>query len=394
MRLIYGDATPLSKELVPLAQALGRTLAEDMRSYTAHPSATVSAMDGYAARQSDLPYGGIELACVGQSAAGQAFTRQPLQDGQTVRVFTGAPIPLGADCVIPQENVRRQGDTVTIQTVPRSGDFIRPLGQDFDLNQVCLRQGERLTPRRLALAAAMNIVWLPVYRRPRVALLATGDELVMPGVPLDRDHVLNASGIGLEAFVKSLGAHPLLLESARDNVDDLTQRLQDLAPCDILVITGGVSVGERDLVKEVLSTLGMTLEFWKVAMRPGKPFLFGRWRDRVVFGFPGNPVSTLVCAALFLGPFIRRLQGETFDICPENAILGAAVAKNDNRQTYLRARLRQEKNRLIATPFEIQDSAMLYPLSLADCLILRPPEAPALEPDAVVPILRLSSLGL
>ena len=387
-------ARPLTPEMIPLSRGLNRVLAEDLRANTAHPPAAVSAMDGYAIRRIDLRGRQTEFECVGQSVAGGPRFAEEVREGQTVRVFTGARIPDGADWVVPQEDVCRQEDRIAITVTSQAGNFIRPLGFDFQENQLCLRQGDLLTPRRLTLAAAMNIVWLPVYRQPRVAILATGDEIVMPGSPLSADLRINSSGIGLEAFVIGLGALPWLLGTVGDTVADLKRRLRGIDLYDILLITGGVSVGERDVVQEVLSMLGITIEFWKVAIRPGKPFLFGRRKGLSVFGFPGNPVSTLVCASLFLGPLLRRLQGDRLAMTPESALLGVDLSENDSRQAYLRARLTEEQGRLIATPFPLQDSAMVYALSQADCFILRPAAAPPLKAHSEVPILRLSRLGL
>jgi molybdopterin molybdotransferase len=384
---------PLGAEQVALTDALGRVLAEDVAARRTQPPWDVSAMDGYAVRAADVARVPARLSVVGAVPAGQAYAGT-VGRGEAVRIFTGAPMPRGADTVVIQEDTERQGDMVEIREAAPMGHYVRPAGLDFREGEVCLRRGERLNPRDVGLAAAMNRPWLLVHRRPRVAILPTGDEVVMPGDPVGPNQIVSSNGLALAAFVTEAGGIPVQLAIAPDNADAL-QCLADAAVgADFLVTTGGASVGDHDLVREALGASGLALDFWTIAMRPGKPLMVGRYRETPMMGLPGNPVSSLVCAFLFLKPAIERLMGLAAAAAPPlRARLAVPLAANDRRQDYLRSRLlRRADGTLEAHPFERQDSSMMSLLVQSDCLVVRPPHAPPAKAGDEVEILLLASV--
>ncbi len=383
---VLDGLSPLSAEIVPLPQALGRVLAQDQSARVSHPPCDVSSMDGYALAMPDgkntaFP---LTLPIIGESAAGHPFAGR-LQAGQAVRIFTGARIPDGADRVVIQEDVLRQDGQVTMAHSCPAKANIRPVGHDFTAGEVLLRAGTRMGPRQIALAAAMNIPWLPVRRRPRVAILSTGDEIVLPGEAVNLGQIPSSNGLALEALIQRAGGEPVQLGIARDSRESLTTMISAAYGCDLLVTSGGASVGDYDLVQDVLAAHGLKLDFWKIAMRPGKPLMSGTLRGVPVLGVSGNPVAAVVCGYLFLVPMINRLLGLPESPRSVRAILGTDVAGNDVREDYLRGTLSYDDNgQLVATPFDRQDSAMAAGLAAADCLIIRPPHAlPASAGDAV-----------
>ncbi len=380
----------VSTEHVPLPAALGRVLAEDVSARLTHPPTAVSAMDGYAVRAADVAAVPATLKQIGESQAGAGYSG-PVKAGETVRIFTGAPLPDGADTIIIQEVTDADGDTVTIKETAPEGDFVRAAGQDFSKGEVLLAQGRVLTARDLGLAAAMNVPWLTVRRRPRIAYTATGDEVVMPGDPLGPDQIISSNSVALGAYIKVLGGEPVNLGIARDNEESLRQVFEGAKGCDLLVTMGGASVGDYDFVRQALDGEGVELGFYKVAMRPGKPLIFGRLGAIPVLGLPGNPVSAGVTSLIFLGAAIRKMTGiEPVDETPPTALLGRDLDANDFRQDYLRAALsRDDDGNLVATPFERQDSAMMARLARADCLVVRPPEAPPAKAGERVEIIPL-----
>ena len=384
-RVIVG-ITPLPAEQVGVAEALGRVLAEDVASRVTQPPADVSSMDGYAVRSDDLAGAPATLERIGESAAGKAFDGR-VGPGQAVRIFTGAPVPAGADAVVIQENTVSAGDLVTVKEGVAAGAHIRPKGLDFSQGQVLLRPGRALTARDVGMAAAMNVPWLKVRRRPRIAILATGNEVVMPGEPLGPDQILSSNSLALAAAVTAFGGEPLNLGIAGDDADSLVELIAAARGADMLVTIGGASVGDYDLVGKVLANEGLELDFYRIAMRPGKPLIFGHLGDTPVLGLPGNPVSVGVTSVLFLGPAMRVMLGMAADEgAPPTVILGRDLDANDRRQDYLRARLSHDHNgALVATPYEIQDSSMLALFAEADCLVIRPPMAPPIEAGARVP---------
>jgi molybdopterin molybdotransferase len=335
-------------------------------------------MDGYALRAAD-GRAGAELRVIGVSAAGHGFGGS-VGGGECVRIFTGAPVPQGADAVLIQEDATAlSGDRIRVGEAVTAGRNVRPTGLDFRQGDVLLETGRAMGMREVALAAALGHGSVPVRRRPRVAILATGDELVSPGETPGPNQIVASNAVGIAAFVRSAGGEPLDLGIAADTrpaLADALARARDLSP-DVLVTLGGASVGDHDLVREALKTAGMELDFWKIAMRPGKPLMFGRLGDSRVLGLPGNPVSSLVCAVLFLGPLLSALLGEPVLDRTEAAVLGAAMEENDQRQDYVRATLMEGGDGLpVATPFPRQDSSMLTTLAKSGCLIIRLPHAP------------------
>ncbi|MFQ5785287.1 MAG: gephyrin-like molybdotransferase Glp [Alphaproteobacteria bacterium] len=381
--------TPLPPEQVSLAEASGRVLAEDVVARVTQPPVAVSAMDGYAVRAADVAQTPATLRCLGEAPAGGAYEGR-IGVGEAVRIFTGGPLPEGADAVVIQENTQTDGDRVTVLESVGEGRYVRPAGLDFSTGAVGLRAGRRLDARAVGLAAAMNVPWLAVRRQPRVALLATGDEIVRPGDPLGSHQIVSSNTLALAALVRRAGGEPLDLGVARDNAESLRRMAAGAAGADILVTTGGASVGEHDLVRRVLGEEGLDIDFWRVAMRPGKPLMFGRIRGVPLLGLPGNPVSSLVCGMLFLRPAIDVMLGvETRESEGETARLGCDLGANDERQDYLRARLeRAGDGDLVATPFPKQDSSMLSTLVHADCLVVRPPHAPPAKAGDRVEIAR------
>jgi molybdopterin molybdotransferase len=386
---------PLPAETVGLDAALGRVLAEDVIARVTQPPKDVSAMDGYALRAADVASVPARLKVVGHVPAGSAH-EGVVQAGQAVRIFTGAPLPEGADTIVMQEDTETDGDDVIVKQSARQGRYVRPAGLDFRAGEVGVAAGRLLSARDVGLAAAMNQPWLRVHRRPRVALLATGDEVVMPGDPLGPNQIVSSNGISLTAFVTACGGQAVHLGIAPDDVTGLKALVEGARGADLLVTTGGVSVGEHDLIRDALGETGLELDFWKIAMRPGKPLLFGRIGETPVLGLPGNPVSALVCATLYLRPAIEVMLGRRDEARPpETAVLGSDLEANDHRQDYLRARLEiDSQGRRVAKPFPRQDSSMLATLAQADCLIVRAPGAAPAKAGESVEILPLSGGAL
>ncbi len=391
---ILARLQPLPAEIVPLAEAWARVTAAPVLARLTQPPADVSAMDGYALRASDGGAGAV-LTVIGSAPAGHPFYGD-VGPGQAVRIFTGSVVPTGADAILLQEDASREGETVRVNEAVRAGRHIRRAGQDFTAGDTVVLSGRRLTARDIGLAAAANHPWLAVHRRPRIALLATGDEIAMPGEPLPPGGIVSSNSHALAALVRSAGGDPIVLPVARDDRAAIAAVADAAAGADMLVTTGGASVGEHDLVAEGLGSRGLEVDFWKIAMRPGKPLMFGHLGQTPVIGLPGNPVSAMVCAVLFLLPALARLCGLPGEPpAVTGAVLGAPLVANDARADHLRASLRHgPAGELVATAFPIQDSGMLRRLAQADALIVRPPHAPALPEGASVAVIRLDSLGL
>ncbi|WP_298963223.1 gephyrin-like molybdotransferase Glp [uncultured Roseibium sp.] len=376
----------------PLDKANGRFLAEPLTSTRNQPPFAASAMDGYAIRHSDLTGDTTVLEVIGEAPAGHGFAGK-VQNGQAVRIFTGAPVPDGTDTILIQENAERTGDSITVLEQPQKAAFVRPAGLDFSKGEILLSPPLSLTYRHLALAAAMNHEKVPVIRKPVVAILATGDELVRPGQDPGPDQIIASNHAGIAALVEDCGGLPLDLGISRDDPIELATHVHKAldAKADILVTLGGASVGDHDLVQDVLGQEGMDLAFWRIAMRPGKPLMAGRLGKTKVLGLPGNPVSSLVCGLLFLKPLLKAMLGQRPDQArPQHAILGADLPENDRRQDYVRAALKEDDNgRQVVTPFAKQDSSMLNLLAMSGALIIRPPHAPGEKAGTTVPILIL-----
>jgi len=385
---LLAPLAPVPPEQLAVADCVGRVLAEDVAARRTQPPFAVSAMDGYAVRAADVERVPARLKIVAEIPAGAGFGGQ-LAAGEAARIFTGAPLPAGADTIVIQEDTERTGDTVEVREGAKLGTYVRRAGLDFSEGDVLLKTGRRLTPRDIGLAAAMNRPWLFVHRRPRVAILSTGDEIVMPGDPIGPHQIVSSNLLALAAFVTASGAEPVMVGNAPDDPDALRRIAAAARGVDLFVTTGGVSVGEHDLVRGVLSEDGLAIDFWEIAMRPGKPLMFGHYRNVPMVGLPGNPVSTLVCSLIFLKPAINRLAGlPDGSDAPASARLGVALKQNDRRQDYLRSRLeRGSDGTLIVHPFGVQDSSMMRSLAASDCLVIRPPHAPALDIGAEVPII-------
>jgi molybdopterin molybdotransferase len=389
---VLADARALPPIEAGLINAHGRVLADDVKALRTQPPAAVSAMDGYAVRAADVVSVPTNLRVIGEVAAGRPF-EQAVGPGQAVRIFTGGVVPSDADTIVIQEHATRVGDQVAITRSSSRGRHIRVEGLDFRAGDVLLARGRRLTGRDLTLAAAMNHPTVPVHREPKMALLATGDELVPPGSNPGPGQIVYSNGFALRAMAQAQGAQVIDLGLAPDRLDETITAVRRAreAAADVLVTTGGASVGEYDLVQQAFAAEGMTLSFWKVAVRPGRPLMHGRIGDMHVLGLPGNPVSAFVCGMLFLIPLLRALSGRSdINLPVESAVLGASQPANDERADFLRAILRRDPSgQFVATPFPTQDSSMVGVLAKANCLVVRDPYAPAAEAGTVCTIVRI-----
>lgn len=382
LRRLMALAQPVKDaETLPLDACANRVLASDVHANLTQPPFDSSAMDGYAIRADDAREGAL-LKLIGESAAGHAF-EGALHAGETVRIFTGAPVPKGADAVLLQEDAVRHDDgMIGMRYYPERGRHIRPRGQDFREGDRVLAAGAQLTPARLMVAAAMDNPQLSVLRRPRVGLLATGDELVRPGEPRAPSQIIASNTYAVAALARACGAEVIDLGIARDTIVDLNAHIGEARnqKLDVLVTLGGASVGDHDLVQTAMKDAGMVLDFWQIAMRPGKPLMVGSLDDMVVLGLPGNPVSSWVCSLLFLEPLLCALGGLSAPKREAEVIVSRALSANDKRRDHLRAALhRDDQGRLVAEPFAKQDSSMMNVLAQSGCLVIREPFAPALD---------------
>lgn len=393
LALVLADTAPLPREESSLVDACGRVLAADLIALRTQPPCAVSAMDGYAVRAADVADVPALLTVVGEVAAGRVLDRV-IGHGEAVRIFTGGVMPGGADTVVIQENTTRQGDMVSIEKPAGPGRNVRPKGLDFTAGATLLDRGRLLTVRDIGLAGAMNHTGVPVHRRPRVAVLATGDELVLPGAAVVPGQIVTSNVFTLTALGRREGAEMIDLGIVPDRLDATmaaVRRARD-AGADVLVTTGGASAGDYDFVQRAFTAEGVKLSFWKVALRPGRPIMHGRVGEMRVLGLPGNPVAAFVCGVLFLVPLVRRLAGRTDISLPvTDAVLGCAVQANDERADYMRATLwTPPRGTPVATPFPQQDSSMLLPLAKADCLVIREPFAAAADPGTPCRMLNLA----
>ncbi|WP_259779768.1 molybdopterin molybdotransferase MoeA [Aestuariispira ectoiniformans] len=385
---------PLPAEQISIRNALGRVLAEDVKARRTQPPTAVSAMDGYAVRACDIPSPGTELEIIGEAPAGGVCDR-PVGEGQAVRIFTGGPMPEGADAVVMQEDTEKPNEsTVRINLPPHSGKFVRAAGLDFAEGQTLLEAGQTLSARDVGLLAAMNVPWIMVHRRPRVAILATGDEIVMPGEPMGPSQIVSSNSLGLAATLEALDCDPILLGVARDNAEHLKSMASAAASADLLITTGGASVGDHDLIQSVLGETGLQVDFWKIAMRPGKPLIFGHLNQTPMIGLPGNPVSTLVCSTVFVAPAVAKLSGKASEAFTHRskAVLDCDIPQNDHREEYMRAVFTNAPGEsLRVKPFEKQDSSMLSRLSGAGCLVVRPAHSAPMKAGQLVDIIQFPS---
>ena len=390
LQRIIADVTPTPVELVPIAQAAGRILSEPLTARLTQPPFDASAMDGYAVRSADVEKLPVRLKVIGQAAAGHPFEGH-VGPGEAVRIFTGAPLPVGADAIVIQENTVALDGSVEVREGRPDPDHIRRRGFDFQQSDLLLNPGRRLGPREVTLAAAAGYGEVPVRRKPVVAILATGDELVSPGTLPGPGQIVSSNPLGVAALLTQAGADARLLGIARDNRESLIQHVEAARDADVLVTIGGASVGDHDLVGPVLQSLGMELSFWKIDMRPGKPLLYGRLGPQRVIGLPGNPVSALICTRVFLVPLVRRLLGlPDEEAAAVRAVLAEPVEANGPRQHYMRATLQREPDgRQLVRLARSQDSSLLAPLAASNVLLVRPPHAPALPAGAEVEVLLL-----
>ena len=390
---LLDKAAPLDeREDVPLDEAVGRVLSDDVAARLTQPPFDASAMDGYALQASDIAELGAELKVIGESAAGHGFPGTVSQ-GEAVRIFTGAPVPEGADTVMLQEDAEVLEDgRIRSRFVTAKGRHIRPRGQDFTQGEVVLEAGRRIDYAALLVAAGMNHGTLPVWRKPVVAVLATGDELALPGSEPGPNQIVASSTYAVAALARQAGATVIDLGIVPDRREAISAAVAEARArrADVLVTLGGASVGDHDLVQGVLTDAGMELDFWKIAMRPGKPLMVGNLGAMHVLGLPGNPVSSMVCALLFMEPLLRKLAHQPGARREAMATTVSALPANDHRQDYVRARLFKEASgKLSVESFGKQDSSLMKQFSEADCLIVRPPHAPELPAGMNCPVLLL-----
>ncbi|WP_170759847.1 gephyrin-like molybdotransferase Glp [Ruegeria lacuscaerulensis] len=369
--LLFDLVSPLESETVGLADAAGRVLVQDVTATRDQPPFAASSMDGYALKSTEVELHAM-FKVIGESAAGRRF-EGPVGPGQAVRIFTGAPVPEGADFVVIQEDTERRGDLLTISDQPGPKSNIRPAGVDFT-SGTKINAPRNLRPEDIALIAAMNIANVPVTRKPKIALISTGDELVMPGETPGPDQIIASNTFGLKALLENAGALVRILPIAKDTVASLETAFGLAEGADLVVTIGGASVGEYDLVADVSEALGMERSFYKIRMRPGKPLMAGRLGKTAMVGLPGNPVSAMVCGYLFLLPMVRRMLGVEQVLTPfRHARLSEPIGKNGPREHYMRAVLDDRGIRACSD----QDSSLLSVLAQANALLVRAPHDPA-----------------
>lgn len=392
LKRILGVATTLESETVHLLQARGRTLAAPVISKLDNPPFDASAMDGYAVRADDVASVPASLTVIGEAGAGRPFTGA-LDKGEAVRIFTGGRIPEGADAIVIQENVDASGKAITVRETAARGANIRPKGEDFRTDDILLEAGRCLTARDVLIGASSGHAELPVVRKPVVAIISTGDELVPPGNPLGPGQISASNAYGLAAVVEAAGAEARFLGIARDTFASLDDRIAASNGADILVTSGGASVGDHDLVRPALEKAGAKLDFYKIAMRPGKPLFFGsripNGKTQFCLGLPGNPVSAMICARVFLVPLIGRLLGRETPFQAVTAVLAEPLPANGPREHYMRGRLDTSEVPPRVVAFKSQDSGLIKSLQRADCLVVIPADAPAQPVGATVKVLKL-----
>lgn len=386
---ILAGVGPLPPDIAALAETHERVLAQDLPAKLTQPPFPSSAMDGYAVRKQDVETLPAQLDIIGESAAGHPFSGQ-VGEGQTVRIFTGAAVPQGADHIVIQENVTASDGRAEIHDV-NAESFIRQRGADFAERDVLLRAGKRLTARDLMLAAQMNYSELPVRRRPKIAILASGDELVPPGGTLQTGEIVSSIPAGLAAMLRKAGADPQPLGIAKDTMQSLAERIEAAKEADVLVTIGGASVGDHDLVRKALEYAGYEIGFHKIAMRPGKPLMSGARGTQRVIGLPGNPVSAMICGLIFLLPLISAFLGEDNpQLRKEGLPLAAPLPENGSRQHYMRAAYVRHDGEMAVAPLPSQDSSLTLALANADCLIVRAPHAPVAQRGETVAVISLT----
>lgn len=386
---IAGAFTTLPAEDVALTDACGRALAADVIAGFDQPPRDVSAMDGYAVRAADAALD-ARLKVTGESPAGKPFTGN-VGEMEAIRIFTGGVVPSGADAVVIQEDVRRTDDLITICEAPKRRENIRARGLDFREGEVLIRSGKRLTARDIAVIAAADLPFVHVTRKPRVVLFATGDELSRPGEPRKDGGIVASSTYAIQAMVRNWGGEAIDGGILPDRIEAFESLPRLTSDADLIITQGGASVGDHDLVQAALGRHGFVLDFWKIAMRPGKPLIFGRMGDTPLIGLPGNPVSAMVCAQLFIRPAIAKMLGCAFQPPIITAVLASPLPANGKRQDYVRARLETGSGQVVASPFRLQDSSTQKIFAEAHALIIRPPDSPAAAEGDRVEALLLDS---
>jgi molybdopterin molybdotransferase len=386
---ILDGVKPLGAEAIPLDKARGRVLAASVKAKRDQPPFQASAMDGYAVRHADVMALPTQLHIVGTSAAGHGF-KGVLKSGSAVRILTGAPLPKGADTVVIQENTERDGDRLHVTELTPKGKNIRRAGLDFARGDALVASGSTLSPRDIGLLAAGNAATVKVYRRPKLVLFTTGDELVLPGQRPRDDQIVSSNSHAIAAMVQQFGADVVNLGIIKDHLKATIAAVKKGLGADVLLTTGGASVGDHDYVQEAFKAAGIKIGFWKIALRPGKPFMYGRKGKTHVMGLPGNPVSALVTARIFLKPLLDRMMGVPEADPETTAILDGALPENDHRQDYMRASMTiAADGRRTVSPFQAQDSSMQRILQSSQALIVRPAHAPAAHPGDSVSVLLL-----
>lgn len=392
LQRILDRATTLESEDVDLLHARGRTLAAAVTSKLDNPPFDASAMDGYAVRAEDVATVPASLAVIGEAGAGRLFGGA-LGNGEAIRIFTGARVPEGADTIVIQENVTASGSNITVQETAARGANIRSKAQDFAKDEALIEPGSTLTARDVLIAASSGHGKLAVTRKPIVAILSTGDELVAPGSPLGPGQISGSNAYGLAAVIETAGGEARFLGIARDSLASLEKFINASEGADILVTSGGASVGDHDLVRPALENAGAKLDFYKIAMRPGKPLFFGcrspNGKLQYCLGLPGNPVSALICSRVFLVPLIGRLLGRETPFEFVQAILAEPLPSNGPREHYMRGLLDLNSAPPRVTPLKNQDSGLIKSLQRANCLVVVPTDAPAQAAGTVVKVLRL-----
>jgi len=380
--------TPVGQEIVPITAAYGRVLAETVISRRTQPPFPASAMDGYAMRAAEVTPGAT-VTVVGEAAAGTPF-EGIVAEGECIRIFTGAAVPAPFDRVVIQEDVDREGQRITLKADLDPQPYVRRAGLDFAEGATLLTAPRRLTPENVALIAAAGVPFVTVHRKPSIALLATGDELVMPGEATGPGEIVSSNNFGLAALIESLGAGAEILPIAADTVDSLRTLATMGAQADLFVTLGGASVGDHDLIRPALADIGLTLDLYKIAMRPGKPFMAGKLGATPMLGLPGNPVSAMVCGRLFVAPAVEALMGlPPMPLKTTTAILGCELGKNGPREHYMRSRVEARDGVLICTPFDSQDSSRLALLSDSNALAIRSINAPPAKAGDPVQVMML-----
>ncbi len=389
LKRILDGAKPLSLEQVALDKSCGRVLAVDVCAKRDQPPFPASAMDGYAVINADVAMRPATLKIIGTSAAGHGF-KGTVMPGTAVRILTGAPLPKGADTIVIQENTERNADLLRVIEHTPLGKNIRRLGLDFAKGNVLVGKGQRLSARDVGLLAAGNAANVKVYRRPKVVLFTTGDELVLPGTRPRADQIVSSNSHAVAAMVQQFGAEVVNLGIVKDNLKATIAAVRKGLGADVLLTTGGASVGDHDYVQAAFRACGVNIDFWKIALRPGKPFMYGRKGKTHVMGLPGNPVSALVTARIFLKPLLDRFSGLPDVNLETTAILDGHLPANDHRQDYMRATMTVEPNgKRTVSAFTAQDSSMQRTLQSSQALIVRPPNAPAARTGDSVSVLLL-----